>query len=90
MAAEKSKSPYQRYQKTPYRYSDLYQRWRQARLNGREGEARTLSAQHSLRFFGPRTPGEILAAGGNPLGGAPGHNDPSILQRRVLRDQEAA
>lgn len=46
----KSKSPYQRYAKTPYRYSDLYYRWRAAVLRGDEKEARNLGRQHSQRF----------------------------------------
>jgi len=48
----KGKSPYKRYGKTPHRYSDLYQRWRSARLRGDDAEARALARQHEARFFG--------------------------------------
>ncbi|NBJ13229.1 hypothetical protein [Microvirga arsenatis] len=48
----KGKSPYKRYGKTPHRYSELYQRWRSARLRGDDAEARALARQHEARFMG--------------------------------------
>jgi hypothetical protein len=50
MIHKKSKSPYQRQKKTPYRYSDLYQRWREAKLAGREREADGYAREHYSRF----------------------------------------
>ena len=49
--SEKSgKSPYQRYGKVPFRYSDIYQRWREAVMRGRDREAAALAAEHARRF----------------------------------------
>lgn len=48
---KKSKSPYQKYRKTPYRYSDLFNRWREALLAGKNGLARQLGEEHSARFL---------------------------------------
>lgn len=49
----KSKSPYQRYNKAPYRYSELYYQWRAAVLKGDTRLARELSAKHSQKFGPP-------------------------------------
>lgn len=46
----KSQSPYQKYGKSPHRYSDLYQRWRSAVIAGRKDEAEQLGRQHTRRF----------------------------------------
>lgn len=46
-------SPYQRYNKAPYRYSDLYYQWRAAVLKGDNKLADRLSEKHSQKF-GPR------------------------------------
>ena len=48
----KSKSPYQRYSKAPYRYSELYERWHQAAREGRWNEACRLGQLHTARFLG--------------------------------------
>lgn len=52
-AAQKRQSPYQRHGKSPYQYSDLYRRWRTARLHGREAEARALGNEHTARYMPP-------------------------------------
>ena len=46
-------SPYQRYHKAPYRYSELYYQWRAAVLKGDTKAANRLSDKHALKF-GPR------------------------------------
>lgn len=46
----KAKSPYQRYGKTPCRYSEIYYRWKAAVLKGDDKEAARLSREHSARF----------------------------------------
>lgn len=43
----KIRSPYQRHGKKPYRYSELYHRWRAAAIEGRSGDAARLGDQHS-------------------------------------------
>lgn len=56
MAERKSKSPYQRYQKTPIRYSEAYNRWKSATKGGREAEARAAAYAHRrflISTFGP-------------------------------------
>jgi hypothetical protein len=47
----KAKSPYNKYGKRPYQYSELYQRWRTAMINRRENEARSLGQEHTARFM---------------------------------------
>ena len=47
----KARSPYHIYGKTPYRYSDIYSRWRAAISAGRTDEAANLSRQHRSRFM---------------------------------------
>ncbi len=48
---DKAQSPYQKYNKRPHKYSELYQRWRTAVLAGRTGEARRLGVEHSRRWL---------------------------------------
>lgn len=50
---KKAKSPYQRYGKTPYRYSDLLQDWTRAIKEGKRDLANVLGDRHT-RMFGPR------------------------------------
>lgn len=45
-------SPYQRHEKAPYRYSELYYRWRGALKDGRAREASQLGREHTARFMG--------------------------------------
>lgn len=45
-------SGYKRHGKRPFRYSDRYQAWRDAKLSGREAEAARLSQQHGDFWFG--------------------------------------
>ncbi len=52
----KPKSPYQRYQKTPYRYSAEHQSWRAAALRNDESAMRRTGRAHTAmieRRFGP-------------------------------------
>ena len=46
-------SPYQRYNKAPYRYSDIYYQWRSAVLKGDTKGADRLSARHFAKFGPP-------------------------------------
>lgn len=56
--ARKAKSPYQRYQKTPFVYSELYRRWFSAMTAGRKDEADKIGRDHSRRFmFAPHEMG---------------------------------
>jgi hypothetical protein len=50
-ANSKGKSPYRRHNKRPYRYSDLYQRWRAAARSGDADEAARVSKAHKRRFL---------------------------------------
>lgn len=52
MSERKSKSPYQRYNKSPYQYSPLYQQWKAAAKAGQYDRARELSKQHTERWLG--------------------------------------
>jgi len=54
MAKIQGKSPYQKYNKKPYRYSTLYQEWRLALKSGDSDKAQKLSAAHSLHWLGRR------------------------------------
>lgn len=57
MTDRKAKSPYQRYQKTPFVYSEAYRRWKSAVKDGRDRDAsiaRTAHRQHLINLFGPR------------------------------------
>lgn len=47
-----ARSPYQRYGKTPSKYSDLYQRWNRLMKSGHEQEANAVGAEHTARFLG--------------------------------------
>lgn len=49
---QKGKSPYVKYGKKPYRYSELYQNWKAARARGDTAQAAILSEQHKARFLG--------------------------------------
>ncbi len=62
-ANPKGKSPYRRHGKRPYRYSDLYHRWRAPVMSGDADETARLSRMHARRFLHefPWTP-ERLAA----------------------------
>lgn len=53
----KARSPYQRYSKKPRRYSELYQRWKSAVMDGNRHLAQQLSASHAERFLGSTTTG---------------------------------
>lgn len=46
------KSPYARYGKIPFRYSEVYYAWERAVKEGRNAEARRHSRDHALRFLG--------------------------------------
>ena len=48
-----ARSPYQRYRKAPYRYSDILEQWQSAVIKGDYPLARRLGQRHSERF-GPR------------------------------------
>ncbi len=45
-----AQSPYVKYDKAPFLYSDLHQRWQAAVKAGKHSEARDLAAQHARRF----------------------------------------
>lgn len=47
----KAQSPYVKYGKTPYVYSEVYRRWKAAVMAGRDNEARALAAEHQKRFL---------------------------------------
>lgn len=59
---KKGKSPYTKYNKRPFQYSDLFMRWQNARVGPSVGpktrgtsnpkEAQILGEQHSLRWLG--------------------------------------
>lgn len=46
----KGTSPYRRYGKTPYRYSDTFQNWRAATLKGNNEAAAFYAEEHSKKF----------------------------------------
>lgn len=50
MAEGKGKSPYQRRGKQPFRYSEIYQKWRSAALSGNPSEASFHARAHYRRF----------------------------------------
>ncbi len=47
----KGKSPYQKYRKAPFRYSDLFYQWFDAVTKGQTGKAARLARQHTARFL---------------------------------------
>ena len=47
----KGKSPYKRRAKRPYKYSDLYYRWRASVMRGDRDEASRISREHTIRFM---------------------------------------
>lgn len=49
----KKRSPYQRYRKSPYRYSPAYQRWKNAIVSGRDAEAHAADIEWR-NMFAPR------------------------------------
>ena len=49
-------SSYKRHGKRSYHYSERYQAWHDAKLNGREAEASRLSMEHARTFFGSVIP----------------------------------
>ena len=51
MTEKKAKSPYQRYGKTPYRYSADYYAWRAAAIRGDKNEAERIGRVHSRKFI---------------------------------------
>lgn len=54
LAKREPRSPYARYGKRPYRYSEAYQHWRDAALDpsSDDQERRRLSDRHSKLFLG--------------------------------------
>ena len=52
MAKQLAKSPYNKYGKHPYRYSTLYQDWRNAMLDERYSQAAALGVKHTEAYFG--------------------------------------
>jgi hypothetical protein len=50
MSNRKAKSPYQRYGKTPWKYSELLNSLLRARMSGSIDEANMLARQHSQKF----------------------------------------
>lgn len=52
MARKQAKSPYQKYQKQPYRYSVLFHQWMDAVKRGRHDEAARLGRQHTIAQLG--------------------------------------
>ena len=57
---KKRQSPYQRYQKAPFIYSETYRAWKQAVMRGDRDEAARVSRRHATQFgyaaaFPPRT-----------------------------------
>lgn len=47
---QKRQSPYQKYGKTPHRYSETYNRWKVAAIKGHKAEADRLATEHSEKF----------------------------------------
>ena len=45
-----TQSPYQKYKKAPYMYSETYQAWRRAALKGDKDEVSRLSRKHATQF----------------------------------------
>lgn len=52
----KGKSPYKKYGKRPWQYSEAYRRWRAAIIKGDERAARRASEDHADRFLRGRVP----------------------------------
>lgn len=54
LAKREPRSPYARYNKRPFDYSESYQRWKSAALspNSDDAERHALSRKHSLQFLG--------------------------------------
>lgn len=50
--AIKGKSPYQKYNKRPHKYSSLYNEWRSARLSNNTGQANILGNRHTKEHLG--------------------------------------
>jgi hypothetical protein len=46
----KAQSPYQKYQKAPYLYSETYFSWKRAAIIGNKDEAARLSRKHAVQF----------------------------------------
>jgi hypothetical protein len=49
---KKAKSPYQKYGKSPFVYSETYRQWKAATKAGRKDEADRHARQHRARFGG--------------------------------------
>lgn len=63
--AKNHQSPYQKYAKAPYQYSEPYQQWRAAILRGARNAAAEQAARHEKLFgYGayPRRPDFSVAA----------------------------
>lgn len=54
VAETKGRSPYAKYNKAPYQYSDAYQNWRNSVRAGKDRDAMHWAAEHAKRF-GPRS-----------------------------------
>jgi hypothetical protein len=54
LAKREPRSPYARYNKRPFSYSENFQRWRAAALspNSDDAERAHLSKKHSMQFLG--------------------------------------
>jgi hypothetical protein len=60
--ADMGRSPYKKYGKAPYQYSETYRRWRAAVMAGRDNEARAFAAEHQKKFVrNPNLMSELLA-----------------------------
>lgn len=57
----KRKSPYQRHNKAPYKYSEIYQLWKAAVLAGRDHDATKHARAHYARFVLGAAPMERAA-----------------------------
>ncbi len=60
-AKKKAKSPYQKYGKTPHRYSELFNQWQAAVRRSDEHAARRYGREHTARFGNPDEGTTILA-----------------------------
>lgn len=54
-------SPYSKYKKRPYKYSQLLYQWKDAIMRGDDKEASRLSVLHSRRFMPPKIIGKNYA-----------------------------
>ena len=52
MARKAAKSPYQKYNKRPYRYSPLYEEWFRATIAGKTYTSQRLGREHSELHLG--------------------------------------